>query len=29
VERLKALGNGWVPHCTVAAWHILTSTLGE
>jgi DNA (cytosine-5)-methyltransferase 1 len=27
VDRLKALGNGWVPQCAAAAWHILHSGL--
>lgn len=29
VHRLRAIGNGWVPQCAVAAWHILTSGRGE
>lgn len=25
VARLKALGNGWVPHCAAAAWRMLST----
>lgn len=29
MDQLRVLGNGWVPHCAVAAWHILTEPRQE